>query len=171
MLRAPDGECVSVAHGRGKLRHGGLHSPRGCARQKGRNVCALSRPAREAQAPCRLSQWRPAANGRHGQALMLDPRLLLLDEPTAGLSPMLVGGMLEKIVEIHRTGVAMLIVEQNARQALHGPTVGMSWPWGKIATRTLARRCSRTQKSAPCSWVAASTAYGCCARLVVLPVW
>src|SRR5882672_1946509 len=35
------------------------------------------------------------------------------------------------------------------------PTAGMSWPWGKTATRTLARRCSRTQKSAPCSWVAA----------------
>ena len=52
------------------------------------------------------------------RALMLDPCLLLLDEPTAGLSPMLVGVMLEKIVEINRTGVAMLIVEQNARQAL-----------------------------------------------------
>src|SRR5262249_4099054 len=52
------------------------------------------------------------------RALMLDPRLLLLDEPTAGLSPMLVGVMLEKIVEINGTGVAILIVEQNARQAL-----------------------------------------------------
>jgi branched-chain amino acid transport system ATP-binding protein len=52
------------------------------------------------------------------RALMLDPRLLLLDEPTAGLSPMMVGVMLEKIVEINGTGVAMLIVEQNARQAL-----------------------------------------------------
>jgi ABC-type branched-subunit amino acid transport system ATPase component len=52
------------------------------------------------------------------RALMLDPRLLLLDEPTAGLSPMMVGVMLEKIVEINSTGVAMLIVEQNARQAL-----------------------------------------------------
>jgi ABC-type branched-subunit amino acid transport system ATPase component len=52
------------------------------------------------------------------RALMLDPRLLLLDEPTAGLSPMLVGVMLEKIVEINCTGVAILIVEQNARQAL-----------------------------------------------------
>ena len=52
------------------------------------------------------------------RALMLDPRLLLLDEPTAGLSPLLVGVMLEKIVDINRTGVAVLIVEQNARQAL-----------------------------------------------------
>lgn len=52
------------------------------------------------------------------RALMLDPTLLLLDEPTAGLAPMMVGVMLEKIVDINRTGVAMLIVEQNARQAL-----------------------------------------------------
>src|SRR5712691_2718409 len=42
------------------------------------------------------------------------------------------------------------------------PTVAMSWPWDKIATRTLARRCSRTQKFAPCSWVAAKY----CVRLI-----
>jgi branched-chain amino acid transport system ATP-binding protein len=52
------------------------------------------------------------------RALMLDPILLLLDEPTAGLSPRLVGAIFQKIVDINRTGVALLIVEQNARQAL-----------------------------------------------------
>jgi ABC-type branched-subunit amino acid transport system ATPase component len=53
-----------------------------------------------------------------GRALMLDPRLLLLDEPSAGLSPRLVGMVFEKIAEINQSGVALLIVEQNARQAL-----------------------------------------------------
>jgi neutral amino acid transport system ATP-binding protein len=53
-----------------------------------------------------------------GRALMLDPRLLLLDEPSAGLSPRLVGTIFEKMTEINQTGVALLIVEQNAREAL-----------------------------------------------------
>jgi ABC-type branched-subunit amino acid transport system ATPase component len=53
-----------------------------------------------------------------GRALMLDPRLLLLDEPSAGLSPRLVEMIFEKIAEINQTGVALLIVEQNARRAL-----------------------------------------------------
>jgi ABC-type branched-subunit amino acid transport system ATPase component len=53
-----------------------------------------------------------------GRALMLDPRLLLLDEPSAGLSPRLVGMVFEKMAEINHAGVALLIVEQNARQAL-----------------------------------------------------
>jgi ABC-type branched-subunit amino acid transport system ATPase component len=52
------------------------------------------------------------------RALMLDPRLLLLDEPSAGLSPRLVGMVFEKLAEINQRGVALLIVEQNAREAL-----------------------------------------------------
>jgi len=54
-----------------------------------------------------------------GRALMLDPHLLLLDEPTASLSPLMVGDILAKIRDINRTGVAILIVEQNAREALN----------------------------------------------------
>jgi branched-chain amino acid transport system ATP-binding protein len=54
-----------------------------------------------------------------GRALMLEPSLLMLDEPTAGLSPLFMDQIFERIVEINRTGVAVLMVEQNARQALH----------------------------------------------------
>jgi len=52
------------------------------------------------------------------RALMLDPQLLLLDEPTASLSPKMVEGIFAAIRDINRSGVAILLVEQNARQAL-----------------------------------------------------
>lgn len=52
------------------------------------------------------------------RALMLDPVLLLLDEPSAGLAPNLVTLVLEKILGINRTGVAIVLVEQNAHEAL-----------------------------------------------------
>lgn len=53
-----------------------------------------------------------------GRALMLDPLVLLLDEPSAGLAPNLVSMIFEKIKDINSTGVAMILVEQNAREAL-----------------------------------------------------
>jgi ABC-type branched-subunit amino acid transport system ATPase component len=52
------------------------------------------------------------------RALMLDPTVLLLDEPTASLSPKMVGGIFATISNINKMGVAILIVEQNAREAL-----------------------------------------------------
>ena len=52
------------------------------------------------------------------RALMLDPVLLLLDEPSAGLAPNLVNSVFEKILGINSAGVAILLVEQNAREAL-----------------------------------------------------
>jgi len=64
-----------------------------------------------------------------GRALMLDPQVLLLDEPSAGLAPILVSDIFEKIMEINATGIAIIIVEQNAREALkmahHGYVLAM----------------------------------------------
>jgi ABC-type branched-subunit amino acid transport system ATPase component len=53
-----------------------------------------------------------------GSALMLEPDLLLLDEPSAGLAPDLVDEMFDKIDEINASGTAILMVEQNAKEAL-----------------------------------------------------
>lgn len=53
-----------------------------------------------------------------GRALMLDPDLLLLDEPSAALSPILVNSVFEQIKQINQTGKAIVLVEQNARKAL-----------------------------------------------------
>jgi branched-chain amino acid transport system ATP-binding protein len=53
-----------------------------------------------------------------GRALMTQPDLLMLDEPTAGVSPIVMDELFDKILEVAKTGVAILMVEQNARQAL-----------------------------------------------------
>ncbi len=53
-----------------------------------------------------------------GRALMLEPKILMLDEPTAGLSPKYRGEIFETVKRINATGVPILMVEQNAKQAL-----------------------------------------------------
>jgi branched-chain amino acid transport system ATP-binding protein len=54
-----------------------------------------------------------------GRALMTRPKVLMLDEPTAGVSPIVMDELFDKIIEIASTGLAILMVEQNARQALN----------------------------------------------------
>ncbi len=59
-----------------------------------------------------------------GRALMTDPRLLLLDEPTAGLSPKYMSEIFAQVRTVNAAGVTVLMVEQNARQALAIADVG-----------------------------------------------
>ncbi len=53
-----------------------------------------------------------------GRALMTRPGVLMLDEPTAGVSPIVMDELFDRIIEVARTGISILMVEQNARQAL-----------------------------------------------------
>ena len=67
-----------------------------------------------------------------GRALMLKPKLLLLDEPSLGLSPILVSEIFETIKDLHRSGVTILLVEQNVNQALQIADYGYVLTSGKI---------------------------------------
>ena len=53
-----------------------------------------------------------------GRALMTKPKILMLDEPTAGVSPIVMDELFSRILEVRKTGVGILMVEQNAKQAL-----------------------------------------------------
>jgi branched-chain amino acid transport system ATP-binding protein len=67
-----------------------------------------------------------------GRALMSDPKLLLLDEPSLGLAPLLVKTIFDTVREINKTGVSILLVEQNARAALRLATTGYVLETGLI---------------------------------------
>jgi branched-chain amino acid transport system ATP-binding protein len=68
-----------------------------------------------------------------GRALMARPKLLMLDEPSMGIAPILVQRIYETIGEINRSGVAILLVEQNANYALDASTRGYVLETGQIA--------------------------------------
>jgi len=67
-----------------------------------------------------------------GRALMARPKLLLLDEPSLGIAPILVQRIYETIAEIHRLGVAILLVEQNANRALEAARRGYVLETGRV---------------------------------------
>ena len=66
-----------------------------------------------------------------GRALMTKPKLLMLDEPSAGVSPIIMDGLFTKIKEIADQGTAVLMVEQNAKQALKISDLGFVLSQGK----------------------------------------
>jgi branched-chain amino acid transport system ATP-binding protein len=67
-----------------------------------------------------------------GRALMTRPRLLMMDEPSLGLSPLLVSRMFEAIVQVNERGVTILLVEQNARKALEVASFGYVIEDGRV---------------------------------------
>src|SRR6184192_465295 len=67
-----------------------------------------------------------------GRALMARPRLLLLDEPSLGIAPIVVDRIYETIGEINRSGVAILLVEQNANRALEAASRGYVLETGRV---------------------------------------
>ena len=78
-----------------------------------------------------------------GRAMMSDPRFLLLDEPSLGLSPRLVEQIRDVIVEINRTGTGVLLVEQNATMALSIARHGYVMETGRIVLDKPAREMLR----------------------------
>ncbi len=76
-----------------------------------------------------------------GRALMSDPKILLLDEPSLGLAPLLVRAIFETIQQINAAGVTILLVEQNARAALKLATKGYVLETGRIVLAGPAAQC------------------------------
>jgi branched-chain amino acid transport system ATP-binding protein len=77
------------------------------------------------------------------RALMSRPRLLLLDEPSLGLAPLLVEQVFSKLVEVNRQGTAILLVEQNARMALAVAHRGYVLSSGRIVAEGTAAQIAR----------------------------
>jgi branched-chain amino acid transport system ATP-binding protein len=74
-----------------------------------------------------------------GRALMAKPKLLLLDEPSLGLAPIVVKKIFEIIRQINREGKTILLVEQNARAALHLAQRGYVMETGRIVMENQAK--------------------------------
>jgi len=87
------------------------------------------------------------------RALMARPRLLLLDEPSMGLAPVLVDSVFDTIVDINREGTTILLVEQNAQMALKIASRGYVLQTGEIVLTDSAEVCARTPPCKNPTWV------------------
>ena len=87
-----------------------LRGPRGARAHIGENGVGV--------VGCRPKAPRDRQQVAVGRALMTQPKVLMLDEPTAGVSPIVMDELFDRIIEVARTGISILMVEQNARQAL-----------------------------------------------------
>jgi branched-chain amino acid transport system ATP-binding protein len=81
-----------------------------------------------------------------GRALMSRPKILLLDEPSMGLAPMLVEAIFNTIVQINRQGVAVLLVEQNALMALNVANRGYVLETGRIVLEDNAKALQQNEQ-------------------------
>ena len=81
------------------------------------------------------------------RALMPEPSALLLDEPSAGLAPMLVDGMFAQVSAINRGGIAILMVEQNARARSLCRTAAMCLTSAETVTKVAAATCWMIRES------------------------
>jgi branched-chain amino acid transport system ATP-binding protein len=113
-----------------------MSAPSCCRARSGR---PRPRASSSLPAPRRAARRAPGSLGRQrkfvalARAIVARPRLLLLDEPSAGLSPTAIDLVFEKLVEIRSLGIAVVIVEQNARRALGLADVGYVLETGRNA--------------------------------------
>ena len=87
-----------------------------------------------------------------GRALMMDPSVLLLDEPSAGLSPALQDEVFIRCRQINAAGVSIIMVEQNARRCLQICDRGYVLDQGRNAYTDTGERCCTTPRSSSSTW-------------------
>ena len=88
------------------------------ARRRSTGCSSSSRCSRSGAGSARAPSPADSESSWPSRALVTGPRLLLLDEPSAGLSPIAIDLVFDKLVEIRSLGIAIVMVEQNARRAL-----------------------------------------------------
>ena len=104
---------------------------------------------------------------------MTEPTVLMLDEPTAGVSPIVMDELFDRIIDVAKTGIAILMVEQNARQALEIADRGYVLVQGKNAYTDTGANLLADKECAKHFWGAKSWIYfspsSCCSKDIVIP--